>query len=362
MKVLLIGDGQLGHMLGRSAIQQGHYCLLYSTRTHQVMPLASSKPLALSLAEAVAWADVVSWEHEDVPADIIELARSKFLMDPEKITALTDRRSEKQLFDDCQVPTSPWQAFENKDELAQVLQQSTQPLVLKAARGGYDGKGQWRWQPQENADELLATAGQQAGIAENLIPFDYEVSLVGARDQQGTIRCYPLITNVHDRGILSYSMAGEGWVSEHLQTQAESYFASITAALDYVGVLAIEFFVVTEANEPRLLVNEIAPRVHNSGHWSMSGSNCDQFGLHMRCLTGLPLPDLLCAPTLMVNIIGVSAIPYELWQAAAADCHWYNKEARPGRKLGHVNFIIDTPERGRKLAEFWAPRLQQLAE
>lgn len=161
MKVLLIGDGQLGHMLGRSAIQQGHYCLLYSTRTHQVMPLASSKPLALSLAEAVAWADVVSWEHEDVPADIIELARSKFLMDPEKITALTDRRSEKQLFDDCQVPTSPWQAFENKDELAQVLQQSTQPLVLKAARGGYDGKGQWRWQPQENADELLATAASK---------------------------------------------------------------------------------------------------------------------------------------------------------------------------------------------------------
>lgn len=360
MKVLLIGDGQLGHMLGRAAIQQGDYCLLYSTRTNQVMPLASGIPLAMDLKEAVAWADVVSWEHEDVPANIIELARDKFLMDPNKITALTDRRSEKQLFDECDVPTSPWQAFVDAEALQKQLEQADTGLVIKAARGGYDGKGQWRWQPGEDTKAVAAAAGQQAGISEQLIPFKQEVSLVGARDQQGNIRCFPLTINVHDRGILSYSMAAEGWVSEALQLQAQSYFERITSALDYVGVLAIEFFVVDEGEQLRLLVNEIAPRVHNSGHWTMSGANCDQFALHMRCLTGKPLPDLLIAPTLMVNVIGVAEIPYELWNAAAADCHWYNKEPRPGRKVGHVNFIIDTPERAEKLAEFWAQQLQEL--
>lgn len=361
MNILLIGDGQLGQMLGRSAIQHGQRCLLFSTRIQQVMPLASDQALAMSLQEAIDWADVVSWEHEDVPADIIELARAKFLMNPDQITALTDRRTEKQLFDDCKVPTSPWRSFTNAAELAELLANSATSVVIKSARGGYDGKGQWRWQPGTATDELEATAGQQPGIVEELIPFEREVSVVGVRTRSGERRCYPLTINVHDRGILSYSVAGDGLVDQALQEQAEAHFQRITEALDYVGVLAIEFFVVVRDGKAQLLVNEIAPRVHNSGHWTMTGTNCDQFSLHIRALTDQPIPDLLVAPTLMVNAIGVAEIPDELWRAAAADCHWYNKEARPGRKVGHVNFIVDSLPRAEKLAVFWAERLQVLA-
>lgn len=361
MKVLLIGDGQLGHMLGRAGIQQGDSILLYSTRTQQVMPLAADLPLAMSLQEAVDWADVVSWEHEAVPAEVIDIAHDKFLMDPDKITSLTDRRSEKSLFDACEVPTSPWRAFTNAAELTELLKQCKQPVVIKAASGGYDGKGQWRWQPGDDIAALVASAGQQAGIVEDMIPFVREVSLVGACDQNGERVCYPLIRNVHTQGILSYSVAGEAQPAQ-LQQLAEQYFKAITDALDYVGVLAIEFFVVGDGEQAQLLVNEIAPRVHNSGHFSQTGANVDQFALHMRCLTGLPLPELMVAPTLMLNVIGVDAIPDQLWRIATADCHWYNKAPRPGRKVGHVNVMVESTERAEQLASVWTSKLQRLVD
>jgi 5-(carboxyamino)imidazole ribonucleotide synthase len=195
MKILFSGDGQLGQMLGASAIQHGHECLLYSTRTQQVKPLSAQLPLAMTLTEAIAWADVVSWEHEDIPAEVMTLAQHKFLMDPARIQRLTDRRAEKRLFDDCRVPTSPWHSYDTVMELQQLLQHSRHDLVLKAARGGYDGKGQWRFRLGGDAANLAAEAGQQAGIAEQLIGFDREVSLVGARGKDGSMVCYPLITD-----------------------------------------------------------------------------------------------------------------------------------------------------------------------
>src|SRR5690554_2838581 len=159
MKILFIGDGQLGQMLGASATSHGHECLLFSTRTYTVKPLSAQLDLALTLTQAIAWADVVSWEHEDVPADILAAAHDKFLMDPARIKSLTDRRAEKKLFDDCRVPTSPWQTYRNRDELQKILTQAEQPLVLKAARGGYDGKGQWRFGLADQPAQLAQEAG-----------------------------------------------------------------------------------------------------------------------------------------------------------------------------------------------------------
>lgn len=362
MKILLSGDGQLGQMLGASAIRHGHECLLYSTRSEQVKPLSAQLPLAMRLADAVAWADVVSWEHEAIPANVMQLARDKFLMDVGRIERLTDRRSEKKLFDDCQVPTSPWQSYQSVSELQQLLQHSQQPLVLKAASGGYDGKGQWRFKPGDDAAAVAAAAGQQVGIAEAMIDFSREVSLVGARAQDGSMVCYPLITNVHQRGILSYSMAALEPLDAQLQAQAEQCFKALTNALNYVGVLAIEFFVVGSGAEARLLVNEIAPRVHNSGHFSMLGASASQFDLHIRALTGMPLPQLQVQPTLMLNVIGVAQIPAGLWHHPQTQCHWYNKQPQPGRKVGHVNVRVDSHAQALGWVEQWAAALQRLAD
>ncbi|MDT7525673.1 MULTISPECIES: 5-(carboxyamino)imidazole ribonucleotide synthase [Idiomarinaceae] len=362
MKILFIGDGQLGQMLGASGISHGHECLLFSTRSNTVKPLSAQLDLSMSLAEAIAWADVVSWEHEDIPADIIAAAHDKFLMDPARIKSLTDRRAEKKLFDDCQVPTSPWQTYHNADELTKILQQAEQPLVLKAARGGYDGKGQWRFGVADEVAEVAAAAGQAPGIAEQMIAFEREVSLVGARSKDGSICCYPLITNVHERGILSYSLGAIDPVSDALQQQAEACFKRLTDALNYVGVLAIEFFVVEEQQQTKLLVNEIAPRVHNSGHWTMTGANSSQFDLHIRALTGMPLPLLRLTPTLMLNVIGAEQIPAGLWHHADTDCHWYNKEARPGRKVGHVNIRTANRDTAQQWVSQWAHKLQVLAD
>ena len=362
MKILFIGDGQLGQMLGASAISHGHECLLFSTRSNTVKPLSAQIDLQLSLADAIDWADVVSWEHEDIPADILAAAHDKFLMDPARIKSLTDRRAEKKLFDDCRVPTSPWQTYNNADELEKILNQAEQPLVLKAARGGYDGKGQWRFRLVDDPATLAEQAGHAPGIAEHMIPFQREVSLVGARSKDGSICCYPLITNVHDRGILSYSLGAIDPVDERLQNLAEECFRKLTDALHYVGVLAIEFFVVGEGDDAQLLVNEIAPRVHNSGHWTMTGANSSQFDLHIRALTGIPLPLLRLEPTLMINVIGADQIPAGLWHHADTDCHWYNKEARPGRKVGHVNIRTANRDTALTWVSQWAEKLQVLAD
>ena len=361
MNILILGNGQLGQMLGKAVIQQGHQCLLYSDREHQVMPLATDQPLGMSLEEAQAWADVVTWEHEHLGEALVERTHDKFLFKAERFHQLTDRRSQKALCDQLNIPTSPWQAFENVAELTQILANSEHPVVIKSARGGYDGKGQWRWQPGQDIAAVANEAGQRAGIVEDMIGFNHEVSVVAARDHHGEQRGYPLTLNVHKDGILTYSMAGNGQFSEALERSAQHYHQQLTDHIDYIGVLAIEFFVVGEGEKQQLLVNEIAPRVHNSGHWTMSGANCDQFNLHIRCITGLPLPEFLVAPTLMINAIGIDGLPQVLWEAAAADCHWYGKAPRPGRKVGHVNFMVDTFERGEKLASQWCDELQTLA-
>ena len=362
MNILILGNGQLGQMLGRSAVHYGHSCLLVNTKTDQVMPVGAHLELSLSLSEAVEWADVVTWEHEQLQAEHVALCAEKFLAPADKVLTLTDRILEKSLCDALSIATSPWQAFENTSELQVILQTSQSAMVIKAAQGGYDGRSQWRYSPERGmADADLAEAGAQPGIVEQMIDFSCEASIVGARNQAGQICCFPLVENVHREGILSHTLAGLSDFPEHLQSQAEAAFLRITKALDYVGTLAIEFFVVGEAQQAQLLVNEIAPRVHNSGHWSMTGSHCDQFDLHIRAITATPFPtQLKTQPTVMLNVIGVSAIAEHLWPTDA-DPHWYGKDARPGRKVGHVNW----PTASRSDALAWVEReqdtLQRLA-
>lgn len=358
MKLLILGNGQLGQMLGQAGIQLGDECLLVNTRTNQVMPVGAHAPIQMTLEDAVSWADVVSWEHEQISDEHVALAQHKLLTDPAQIKPLTHRQHEKSLCDTLGLATSPWAAFQTAAELEAILTDWQGKAVIKAAEGGYDGKGQWRWQPGEDVAPILDTAGQQPGIVEAMIPFTREVSLVGARHRDGQLHCYPLVENVHTHGILSHTLANLTDIPSQLQQTAERWFATLTEHLGYVGTLAIEFFVVGEGEHAQLLVNEIAPRVHNSGHWSMVGSNCSQFSLHMRSLTGAVVPPLSFEPTLMLNVIGVPSILSQLWQDPLAQPFWYGKEARPGRKVGHVNIRVENAEQAQVYIDTYVKNLQ----
>ncbi len=366
MKLLILGNGQLGQMLAQSSIQLGHECLLVNTRTNKVMPAGAHVPLSLSIEEAMQWAEIVSWEHEQLDPDHVALAAAKLLTDADKIRPLTHRQLEKKMCDDLGIPTAPWQSFQTADQFSQALQTWQEPVVIKAAFGGYDGKSQWRWNPQSTSAQTEAaalerSAGLQAGIIESMIPFSKEMSIVGARAKDGRILCYPLVENVHTNGILSHTFAGFEHIDERLQATAEEAFRRITEHLGYVGTLAIEFFVVGEGDTAELLVNEIAPRVHNSGHWSLSGCNASQFDLHIRSLTNMPFPELAVQPTLMLNAIGCAQIPAELWQDSRAQAFWYGKDSRPGRKVGHVNMRISSRPDAEALCKHWTPSLQVLS-
>lgn len=360
MKILILGNGQLGQMLAQACLQLGQECLLINTRTNQVVPAAAHTPLALSVEDAVAWSDIVTWEHEQLSKPHVLLAASKLLTDPEQIFPLTQRQLEKQLCKDLGIATAPWINFDTPEQFRHGIEQWQGNAVIKAASGGYDGKSQWRYNADapKHVSELIATAGQQPGIIEAMIPFDCEVSLVGARAADGRIQCYPLVENVHKQGILSHTFAGLSKFPDHLQQAAEQAFQKITDHLNYVGTLAIEFFLVGQST---LLVNEIAPRVHNSGHWSMQGCNLSQFDLHIRALTNMPFAPLQMQPSLMVNVIGVEAIPDRLWADPQARPFWYAKEAKIGRKVGHVNFTVKDRASAELLANKWAPQLQRLA-
>lgn len=360
MKILILGNGQLGQMLAQSCIQLGHECLLVNTRSNEVMPAGAHLPLAISIASAMQWADIVSWEHEQLNPDHVALAANKLLTDADKIRPLTHRQLEKRLCDDLGIATAPWQSFNTASEFSEALNTWQQPVVIKAAFGGYDGKSQWRYSPGDDIT-AISVAGQQPGIIEAMIPFQREVSIVGARAQDGRIMCYPLVENVHRQGILSHTLAAFEPPEAALQATAEAAFKAVVEHLGYVGTLAIEFFVVGHGTNAQLLVNEIAPRVHNSGHWTLQGCNISQFELHIRSLTNMPFPSLRMQPTLMLNAIGCNDIPHELWQHQASQVFWYGKEPRPGRKVGHVNVSLTSRAEAEQLSERFTPYLQVLS-
>jgi 5-(carboxyamino)imidazole ribonucleotide synthase len=213
---------------------------------------------------------------------------------------------------------------------------------LKSTLGGYDGKGQWRLKTIDSVEatwtemaECIAATDNQAIVAEEFVPFDREVSLVGARGTNGEVQVYPLAENVHTDGVLSLSTAID---DIELQEQAKAMFTAVAERLDYVGVLALEFFDV----QGSLLVNEIAPRVHNSGHWTQQGAETCQFENHLRAVCGMPLGSTkLIRPTAMINILGEDTLPDAILAQGGCHVHWYGKEKRAGRKMGHINVSAD---------------------
>ena len=341
----ILGGGQLGWMLALAASRLG-----LNTAVLDPDPDCSASRVAVRTVaadysdpeglKALAGAcDVITFEFENVPARAVEqLAALKAEVAPgaRALAVAQDRVEEKTFLNSVGAPTVAFRAAASREEAAEAAAELGAPLLMKTRREGYDGKGQ-RW--VEHASEAAAAfeaLGSKPVILEAPADFVRELSVIAARSRTGEIAHFPLGENHHENGILRRTHA-PAEASRALVEHAEQIVARILSALDYVGVMGVELF---ELKDGRLLVNEIAPRVHNSGHWTLDGCEVDQFEQHVRAVAGWPLgPTHALARTEMTNLIGAEV---EEWKKLAADPDarlWlYGKgEARPGRKMGHVN-------------------------
>jgi len=286
-----------------------------------------AEPEALPIQQSVITAEIERWPETALTR---ELARHPAFVNREIFPLLADRLTQKQLLDRLGLATAPWQLLSSAQAWPQVFSRLGELAIVKRRTGGYDGRGQWRLRAAETAalpDECYGEC-----IVEQGINFSGEVSLVGARGHNGATVFYPLTHNLHQEGILRASVALPQ-PDKAQQQQAEQMLSAILHELNYVGVMAMECF-VTPAG---LLINELAPRVHNSGHWTQNGASVSQFELHLRAILDLPLPTpVVSTPSVMINLIGTDVNPQWLSEPLV-HLHWYEKEVRPGRKVGHLN-------------------------
>ncbi|TCP92216.1 5-(carboxyamino)imidazole ribonucleotide synthase [Cricetibacter osteomyelitidis] len=314
--VYVLGNGQLGRMLRYAG----------APLDIQVQPLAFDAPVFDIQPNDIITAEIERWEI--TPLTTMFGNHANFV-NQNVFSKLADRLTQKSLLDELELPTSPWCLLESAGQFSKVFDEIGEKLVVKRRMGGYDGRGQWIVS-QANQDVITDDLFGET-IAEAFIPFDYEVSIVGGRFRNGETRFYPVTHNLQQNGILRYSVAYAE--PSPFQQQAEAMLGKIMHKLDYVGVMAMECFVVGD----KLLINELAPRVHNSGHWTQLGCSVSQFELHLRALLDLPTPPLHTFTTnVMVNLIGTEHNTQWL-NTPFSQLHWYGKEVRPGRKVGHIN-------------------------
>ena len=337
----IFGGGQLGRMLAQAALPLGLECTFFEASSNcpaaalgQVIDNTKSNALQTFAASA----DVFSLEFENTLLSHADaLTQTETLYPPRQALAIAQNRlSEKALFTALEIPIAPYAAVNSLADLQQAAQTQGLPLVVKTATGGYDGKGQY----VVRADGDIELAWQELGkaiplIAESFVHFEREVSIIAVRGQDGDVKTWPLAENHHHDGILSHSIVPAP-NSAHLQPIATDYITRLLNHLNYVGVLTLELFVTPQG----LYANEMAPRVHNSGHWSMEGAVCSQFENHMRAVAGLPLGSTeAIKPTVMVNIIGQHPNTADILALNGAHLHLYGKTERTGRKLGHITLM-----------------------
>ncbi|NIY47523.1 5-(carboxyamino)imidazole ribonucleotide synthase [Cedecea colo] len=317
-RVCVLGNGQLGRMLRQAGEPLGI----------AVYPVGlDAEPEAVPFAQSVITAEIERWPETALTR---ELARHNAFVNRDVFPIIADRLTQKQLFDKLKLATAPWQLLSSRDEWAGVFANLGELAIVKRRVGGYDGRGQWRLRRDEN--DQLPDDCYGGCIVEQGINFSGEVSLVGARGHDGSTVFYPLAHNLHQDGILRTSVAFPH-ANAGQQQQAETMLSAIMHELNYVGVMAMECF-ITPAG---LLINELAPRVHNSGHWTQNGASISQFELHLRAIVDLPLPQpVVNAPSVMINLIG-TGLNYDWLKLPLVHLHWYDKEVREGRKVGHLN-------------------------
>ncbi|HEX4591156.1 MAG TPA: 5-(carboxyamino)imidazole ribonucleotide synthase [Gemmataceae bacterium] len=346
MKVGIVGGGQLGRMLALAGIPLG-----LRFRVLDPVAEAATDPIAervvgeyddfAALAEFVRGLDVVTYEFENVPVETVRwlAERVPVYPPPAALEVAQDRIREKQFFVDVRIPVPDFRAVDSRADFDGAIAAIGLPAVLKTRRFGYDGKGQAVIRSAGDAESAWQLLGGRPLILEKLVPFDRELSILAVRGQDGQRAFYPLVENEHRNGILHSSRAPAPNVAGGLSQKAERYAAAALDALGYVGVLAIEFF---EVNGD-LLANEMAPRVHNSGHWTIEGAQTSQFENHLRAVVDWPLGD--SSPhgeSWMLNLIGCLPDVEAVLGVEFAHLHLYGKAPRPGRKLGHIT--VHTPD------------------
>lgn len=355
----IIGGGQLGRMLALAAYPLGARVIFLepapdAPMRHVAHHICGKYDDERALEQLARASDVVTYEFENVPVASAEyISRlTKIFPPPQALRVSQDRWHEKNLFASLNIPTAKFALVNSLPDLETAIREIALPAVLKTRHMGYDGKGQLVVETSAHISRAWSKLGTVPLILEAFVPLTREVSLLAVRGQDGTCAFYPLVENHHRDGILRWSLAPAPNASPALQELAQAYVRRIMDKLDYVGVLAVEFFQVGDD----LLANEMAPRVHNSGHWTIEGAVTSQFENHLRAITGLPLGSTQPrGHSAMLNFIGVLPDVTALLQIPCAHVHLYDKAPRPGRKLGHVTFVAnDSTTRNERLEQLTA--------
>ena len=344
----VLGAGQLARMLALAGIPLG-FKFIYVDPSHSSPASLLGEQIVAPFEDATALqkladsSDLITYEFENIPVSVVrKLAQTRSVFPPPiALESSQDRLLEKQFFNQHGIDTAPFYPVDDQPSLEQAIAVLKLPLILKTRRFGYDGKGQFLVKSLEDAITAFNQLGQKGIIAEGFVKFDRELSCIAVRGIDGATFFYPLVENFHHEGILRLSLAPAQVHAADLNLQASAQVGRILQALDYVGILAVEFF----EKEGKLIANEMAPRVHNSGHWTIEGAETSQFENHIRAVAGLPLgnpkPRGFSA---MINIIGSMPDATKVLQIPGAHLHDYGKEPRAGRKLGHLTIRADSLE------------------
>ena len=343
-RIGILGAGQLGRMMVLEGMPLGLEFVLYEP---------SGKPTANvgriitpetpdALAAFLDAVDVVTYEFEHLPlAEVEEIARHKPVYPGvEALRVCQHRALEKALFTELGIPTATYRVVNSPEALKSAAGELGCPVVAKSVTEGYDGKGQAVLRSPEEAEDAWKRIGHRELIVEAFVNFTREVSIIAVRSRTGEVRTYPIGENLHRDGILRLTRAPAPNLSATVQKEADAFITRILNRLDYVGVLALELFETPDG----LLANEMAPRVHNSGHWTQNGAVISQFENHVRAVAGLPLG---CTEarghTCMINLVGHLPDREAVLRHPDTHLHLYGKSPRPGRKLGHINVVSDDP-------------------
>ncbi|MBL4810150.1 MAG: 5-(carboxyamino)imidazole ribonucleotide synthase [Phycisphaerales bacterium] len=349
----IIGGGQLAQMLASSVRHLRIKCTVLDPNPNccatnklgqcdQIVAHYDDEQALIKLAQSC---DVVTYEFENVPGQGAALIASHGSIHPNPTALSTsqDRLSERAMFKELNIPVPPFAQVDSLNQLSQGLEKLGAPSILKARTLGYDGKGQVLISDPAMAAKAWETLGKVPAILDSFIEFDRELSIIATRALNGHIEFYPLSENIHRGGILRLTKAPARQVHETVASKARDSIQKILEHFDYVGTLAVEFFQVGQGAQATLLANEIAPRVHNSGHWTIEGARTSQFQNHMRAVLGMELGS--AEPTghsAMINLIGNEPRPGSLGAMPKAHIHLYGKEPRPGRKIGHITLNAKT--------------------
>ncbi|TSB23039.1 5-(carboxyamino)imidazole ribonucleotide synthase [Psychrobacter sp. YGAH215] len=356
----ILGGGQLGMMLAQAALPLGYQCVFLEDNANCPASLYGKVFSSEQLDEFIAAADVFTLEFENTPTATVEQlanlsksgSKQGMFPPPLALDIAQDRLKEKGMFNELDIATVPFMAVNSEAELKQACDELGLPIVLKTSRGGYDGKGQFvikedsdiktAWHELKDAvsGKGSLTPTPAPLIAEGFINFSREVSIIAVRAQNGQVRCYDLVENHHHHGILAKTRAPAVGTS-HLFQQATDAISTVMNHLGYVGVMALELFVSKDARgNDYLLANEIAPRVHNSGHWSIEGAITSQFENHIRAVVNLPLGDTdNVHPAIMLNVLGQYPDISAVLNIDGAHYHSYHKAEREDRKIAHITLM-----------------------